>query len=77
LVIRMKRRGVASPDIADALACTFASEHATLPVSPEWGRGDHLVQHEYDPFAPESANGPPRLPPRVYAEGWARLREDD
>jgi hypothetical protein len=28
----MKRRGAASPDIADALACTFACDYATLPV---------------------------------------------
>ena len=74
----MKRRGVASPDIADALACTFASEHATLPTPVSWGgRGDHLVVSEYDPFAPESVDGPPRMPPRYYEPGWARLREDD
>jgi len=72
----MKRRGVSSPDIADALAVTFASEHATLPMS-DWGLGDHLVRHEYDPFAREAVDGSPGLPPRVYAEGWARLREDD
>jgi hypothetical protein len=49
----MKRRGVASPDIADALACTFACEYATLPVS-DWaeGAGDHLVVHEYDSIDP-------------------------
>ena len=71
----MKRRGVASPDIADALAVTFASEVATLPVS-DWGRGDHLVRHEYNPLAPEAIDGPPGPPPRSYAEGWARLQED-
>jgi hypothetical protein len=43
-----KRRGVASPDIADALAVTFAAEVATLPTSEWAGRGDHLVRAEYD-----------------------------
>ena len=28
----MKRRGVPSPDLADALACTFGAEIATLPA---------------------------------------------
>ena len=47
----MKRRGVASPDIADALACTFACEYATLPVRDWEGSGDHLVKSEWNPFA--------------------------
>jgi hypothetical protein len=47
----MKKRGLSSPDIADALALTFS-----LPVTPSAmaGRdGPHppLVQHEYNPFA--------------------------
>jgi hypothetical protein len=33
----MKRRGVASPDIADALACTFACEY-----TPSYLRGPKL-----------------------------------
>jgi hypothetical protein len=45
----MKRRGVASPDIADALATTFAAEMATLPASAEWARGQ--VVSEYDPYS--------------------------
>jgi hypothetical protein len=49
----MKRRGVASPDIADALACTFACEYATLPARDWEGRGDHLVRTDWDPFAPD------------------------
>jgi hypothetical protein len=74
----MKRRGVASPDIADALACTFACEYATLPVS-DWdmGRGDHLVRSEYNPFDDEHLKGTGFVPVgRVYAPGWAKLRED-
>ncbi|AIY40169.1 terminase B protein [Collimonas arenae] len=47
----MKKRGLSSPDIADALALTFA-----YPVQPNANAGraaGHLtptVQHEYDPF---------------------------
>jgi len=49
----MKKRGLSSPDIADALALTFA-----YPVVPnEWAGGNHnippRVQNEYDPFARE------------------------
>jgi hypothetical protein len=77
----MKRRGVASPDVADALAVTFAVEHATMPVRAwESGRGDHLVQSWHDPFSPEYMNDAPagRLQaPRFYAQGWAKLRDDD
>jgi hypothetical protein len=77
----MKRRGVASPDIADALACTFACEPATMPVAA-WGtdRGDHLVETEWDPFAPERMRddvAASRRQPRYYAPGWSRLREGD
>jgi hypothetical protein len=77
----MKRRGVASPDIADALACTFACEYATLPVRDWEGSGDHLVRSEWNPFASEwigdgAMRSTGRLP-RYYAAGWAKLREDD
>jgi hypothetical protein len=51
----MKRRGMGSPDIADALATTFAAEMATLPVQPEWVGTGRLLS-EYDPFAPEWIN---------------------
>jgi hypothetical protein len=45
----MKRRGVPSPNLADALACTFGAEVATLPALAPWvqGRG---AAHEYNPF---------------------------
>ena len=80
----MKRRGVASPDIADALACTFACEYATLPAR-DWdsGRGDHLVRTEWNPFSDERMRDDGTQPtrrlqaPRYYAEGWAKLRDDD
>ena len=75
----MKRRGVASPDIADALACTFACEYATLPARAwDSGRGDHLVRTEWNPFSEERMRDDGRLQaPRFYAEGWAKLRDDD
>lgn len=44
----MRKRGVASPDLADALALTFA-----YPVVPQLrleDRADRLVQTEYDPL---------------------------
>lgn len=45
----MKKRGLASPDIADALAITFA-----YPVVPRRQRGevaeDHLIQTDYNPY---------------------------
>jgi hypothetical protein len=70
---RRLRRGVASPEIADALACTFASEVA----SAGWeGSGDHLVKREYDPFSDDWLRDRPGPAPRIYAPGWARLRED-
>jgi len=64
-------RRLASPDIADALALTFAR-----PVHPraydDWmGTGGNVVS-EYDPFEPKKTK-----PPRYYAPGWARLREEE
>ena len=49
----MVKRGLLSPDRADALALTFA-----YPLQPhEWAGGLHqqkpLVEHEYDPFDEE------------------------
>ena len=48
----MKKRGLASPDLGDALALTFAQ-----PVHPGWRRGGHDLQprildqdHDYDFF---------------------------
>jgi hypothetical protein len=73
----MKRRGLASPDIADALALSFAR-----PVFPkqydDMGRGN--VVSDYDPiqqFERElEESGKPKVPPRYYAPGWSRLREE-
>jgi hypothetical protein len=57
----MAKRGLLSPDRADALALTFAYPLA----SHAWAGGDHivskpLIEHEYDPFARAKApTGPP------------------
>lgn len=47
----MKRRGLASPDLADALALTFA--WPVLPQELAGGEGPRkpLIEYEYDPFA--------------------------
>ena len=73
----LRRRGLPSPDFLESLILTVAQGINNEGVRSDWGRGDHLVRSEYDPFARESVDGPPRMPPRVYAPGWARLREDD
>jgi hypothetical protein len=73
----MKRRGCPSPDLADALACTFGAEIATLPALADWAQPG-LVVSDYDPFSKEAFFGQP-LPEsramhgRYYAppeEGW-------
>jgi hypothetical protein len=74
----MKKRGLASPDIADALALTFAR-----PVFPrqydDWLGTVGNVVSEYDPLEldqqqMEKSKVQPRQ--RYYAEGWARLQEE-
>ncbi|HEX4919323.1 MAG TPA: terminase [Candidatus Bathyarchaeia archaeon] len=49
----MKKRGLSSPDIADALAITFAQ--VVIPHAHAGGTGPHddLVEHEYNPFDPK------------------------
>jgi hypothetical protein len=72
----MRARGLGSPDIADALALTFAAPVFTqLSLA---GRGDHLVQIEYDPFSDAAMAGRPypEATQRFYAEGWARLKPE-
>jgi hypothetical protein len=77
----MKKRGLASPDIADALALTFAQ-----PVFPrqydDWmGTGEKNVVSEYDPCEldkQQSARSMMRRPqPRYRAPGWPGLREEE
>jgi hypothetical protein len=52
----MKRRGVPSPDLADALACTFGAEIATLPQLADWVQPQGAVS-EYDPFSQAALEG--------------------
>jgi hypothetical protein len=71
----MKSRGLASPDIADALALTFAR-----PVFPrqydDMGRGK--VESDYDPIKrfEDELNGRIQTLPRYYAPGYPRLIDD-
>ena len=79
----MKRRGVASPDLADALACTFGAEIATLPALADWIHPDGLVVSEYDPLSAAAMEGRPheparRRPPPPQDEWaqWPRLKRE-
>jgi hypothetical protein len=79
----MKRRGVPSPDTADALACTFGAEIAMLPALDDWAQPKGAIS-DYDPFSRDAFEGrfdkaAHQLNPqaRYYAEGWARLKEFD
>jgi hypothetical protein len=71
----MKARGLASPDIADSLALTFASPVFTEGLMS--GPGDHKVQSEYDPFSDDALAGRPlpELKRRYIAPGWSSLKE--
>jgi len=42
------------------------------------GRGDHLVQSEYDPFSSAAMKGEPypEATARFYASGWAKLKSE-
>lgn len=48
----MKRRGLSSPDIADALALTFAYPVIPTKFAGREGHKPPLVASEYDPFTP-------------------------
>jgi phage terminase large subunit len=75
----MRRRGVPSPDLADALACTFGGEISTLPELAPWVQPQSAVS-EYDPFSPEVMRGESlpeaKTTARYYAPGWARMKKD-
>jgi hypothetical protein len=74
----LRRRGVVSPDIADALATTYAAEIAMLPALSDWVQPQGAI-HEYDPFSPEIMRGenPPEARPRwTPAPGWPGLKRD-
>jgi hypothetical protein len=77
----MKRRGLASPDRADALALTFA--RVVFPRGYEdWHGTAGNVISEYDPFQESCLRGEPPVEAkkaRYYAPGWewSRLKSDD
>ena len=53
----MKRRGLASPDLADALALTFAWPVLSRDDAGGEGPRRPLVEIEYDPFAMARGEG--------------------
>jgi hypothetical protein len=73
----MRKRGLASPDIADALALTFAR-----PVFPRqfdsWANNGSNVVSDYSPIEEfeREMSGQPRNPQRYYAPGYPRLRPE-
>jgi len=73
----MRKRGLASPDIADALALTFAR-----PVFPRqfdsWTNGASNVVSDYSPIEEfeREQEGRPRVPQRYIAPGYPRLRPE-
>jgi hypothetical protein len=73
----MRSRGLASPDVADALALTFAAP-VFSQASGLAGPGDHLVQSEYSPFSDEVMAGRPipELKRRYIAPGWSSLKPE-
>lgn len=50
----MKKRGLESPDLADALALTFSMPVALRPAEGHLGPDRPLVQSEYNPYSPEA-----------------------
>jgi hypothetical protein len=73
----MLARGLASPDIADALSLTFAVPVLSV-VGELTGRGDHMAVSNYDPFSDAALSDQP-LPEstRKYAApGWARMKPE-
>ena len=76
----MKRRGLSSPDIADALALTFARPVFPRAVDDWMGTGSQNCISDYDPFSREALRGEPYPESRkkFYAAGWEgnRLRSE-
>jgi hypothetical protein len=71
----MRRRGVPSPDLADALACSFGGEIAMLQPLSEWVQEGQGIQSEYNPFADRYMR-PEVEGRRAYAPGWSRMRAE-
>ena len=47
----MKKRGLASPDLADALAVTFGAEVRRREARPRFSSASYTADEEYDPYA--------------------------
>jgi hypothetical protein len=76
----MKKRGLASPDIADALALTYA--RTVFPRADlDWiNSSQGNVVSDYSPieeFEREQREQKPRMAPRYVAPGWPRLKDDE
>jgi hypothetical protein len=69
----MRERGLKSPDSADSLALTFSYPVHTQAMSDLVGRGDHLVQSEFDPWSDQAMQGKPypELKQRYVAPGFS------
>jgi hypothetical protein len=52
----LRRRGIPSGDLADALACTYAGQIATLPALAPWAQPQGAIS-EYDPFSSQAILG--------------------
>jgi hypothetical protein len=74
----MKKRGLSSPDIGDALALTFARPVFPRGYSDWHGTGGNVVS-EYNPLSEQSIRGEPlpEMQRRYIAPGWARMKSDD
>jgi hypothetical protein len=70
----MKKRGLASPDIADALALTYA--RTVFPRADlDWlNSGQGNVVSDYSPI--EEFEREQTMPGRYYAPGWPRLKDE-
>jgi hypothetical protein len=74
----LRRRGLPSPDFLESLTLTVAQG-----INNESFRDELLAARpgqavcEYDPFDPDGIQKADRRGQRYYAEGWARLRDDD
>jgi hypothetical protein len=77
----MRRRGCPSPDLADALATTWAGESAMLPEVAEWAQPQGAIS-DYNPYSSENieagmrGEGLVEARQRSYVPGWAKLRSE-
>jgi hypothetical protein len=77
--IDLRRRGIESPDRADALSLTYAAQVSVLPALSEWAQPQGNVVSEYNPFSEQAILGQalPEARRRYVAPGWPSLRFDE